>query len=177
MSCRNEIVIQWQKKRNLKYATAVTYRIWTYTDNVRQAVLLSLFLRLVLVWTMNGFDRGAQLPVSRNPLSLLYGRWIFASSCQKSALPSQSGSLIFVWNASEWIKTVFFCLNPKPPLFTSVKTNTPATVQTHRVRGFRLNEKNKSRRNLRVSLSFSRTSLVCLCHMLYYDHLTVFRLL
>jgi len=45
----------------LKYPTAVKYRIWTYTDFVRQAVLLSLFQQFVLVSSMNGFDRRAQL--------------------------------------------------------------------------------------------------------------------
>lgn len=64
------------KKINLKYPTAVTYRIWTYTDYVRQAVLLSLFYAIGFSLIHEWFWRRGTVSFHKPPF-LLYGWWIF----------------------------------------------------------------------------------------------------
>lgn len=113
----------------------------------------------------------------KNPPFLLYGRWVFASRCQKSTLPSQSGNSIFVWNTSEWIKTCCFFSVWILSLHSShLSKQTHLWLYTHtraeceRWGWFEL--------IWETFMSCDHTWLTsCLYHMLYYDQLTVFWLL
>lgn len=119
--------VQWQK--NLKYLTADTYRIWTYTDFVRRAVLLPLFLRLVLVWSMNGFDRVAQLqsPEPTFPLLWLVG---FCEQLPNEHFAKPIRKVNFCMERVRKNKDFFFLSVSTLRLFTFVK-QTHLCLQTH----------------------------------------------
>lgn len=120
--CVMQKVITMAKKRNLNIRQQFNIGYGPKTDNVRHAVLLSLFFAtgcsLIHEWL---WQRGT-VAVSRIRFSSFYGCWIFASSCQNSVMPSQPGNIIFCMECVRINKACFFCLNLKPLLFTSVET-------------------------------------------------------
>lgn len=92
---------------------------------------------------------------------------------KRALLPSQSGNWIFVWNASEWIKTVFFLFEPSSLCSShlSKQTHLQLYTLTHPVWGMRRNWKKKEnviqgQTSARVSLRHD-SLLVVSDHTLY----------
>lgn len=145
-------------------------------DLHRQAVLLSLlFCAWLWVWSMNDFDRGPQLKLPQPAFPPFTVGGLFASRCQKSALPSQSGNLIFVWKCVRMNKTIFFfffCLNIKASHSSHLSKANTSVTNTPRDEADLKNQKKKWNELKRGFLL-----VVCLHRTLYSDQLTVSRLL
>lgn len=146
-------------------------------DLHRQAVLLSLlFCAWLWVWSMNDFDRGPQLKLPQPAFPPFTVGGLFASSCQKSALPSQSGNLIFVWKCVRMNKTIFFFLflfeHKSLSLFTSVESK--HICDKHAAWWGWFDKQQKKKWN---ELKRGFLLVVCLHRTLYSDQLTVSRLL
>lgn len=119
------------------------------------------FMRLVLVWSMNGSDGGAQLVSTSHHSSFTVGGFFFCKQLPNERFAKPIRKFHFCMECVRMNKDyLFFCLNIKPPLFTSVKSSMRGCTdtRTHWMWGMRLVEKfKKAKWNVRSSFSQNKS--------------------